>query len=160
MQSLRAFGLEEVSGGRPPAPPQRPRPRPARQRVPAAPQVGTQAWLDQHDCLEKLNLQAHFNAQSHADEFVKEALVSLDRVTVLVQDLLVTEVRRAGAAAKYINKQGVQGWPPSHARPAAELPPRSWVVGRAGVEGAAVPTTPAAPGGAGGLYHLLPGALP
>ncbi len=55
-------------------------------------QVGGPAWLEQHDWVEKLNLQAHLNAQSHSDEFVKEALVSLDRVTVLVKDLLLTEV--------------------------------------------------------------------
>lgn len=55
--------------------------------------MGSAAWLDQHDWVEKLNLQAHLNAQSHSDEFVKEALVCLDKVTVLVQDLLLAEVR-------------------------------------------------------------------
>ncbi|GAB4819300.1 hypothetical protein N2152v2_006346 [Parachlorella kessleri] len=57
-------------------------------------EVGCAAWLEQHDTVEKLNLQAHLNAQSHADEYVKEALVSLDRVTTLVKSLLLAEVWR------------------------------------------------------------------
>ena len=60
--------------------------------------MGTPAWFDQHDALEQLNLQAHLNAQSHSDEFVKEALVTLDKVTVLVQELLVGEVGAAHAS--------------------------------------------------------------
>lgn len=63
-------------------------------------QVGTPAWLEQHDAVEQLNLQAHLNAQAHADEFVKEACVSLDRLGVLVHELLLAEV---GA-------QRVPGW--------------------------------------------------
>jgi len=55
-------------------------------------QVGTPAWLEQHEAVEALNLQAHLNAQAHADEFVKEALVSLDKLGVLVHELLVAEV--------------------------------------------------------------------
>lgn len=37
--------------------------------------------------------QAHCNAQSHSDEFVVEGLVSFDKMSVLVQELLVIEVR-------------------------------------------------------------------
>lgn len=44
--------------------------------------------------LQQLNLQAHINAQAHSDEFVKEAFVSHDRITVLVRELLVAEVSR------------------------------------------------------------------
>ncbi|KAI3437714.1 hypothetical protein D9Q98_000162 [Chlorella vulgaris] len=57
-------------------------------------QYGTPAWLEQHDVLQQLNLQAHINAQAHSDEFVKEAFVSHDRITVLVRELLVAEVWR------------------------------------------------------------------
>lgn len=39
-------------------------------------------------------VQAHTNAQMHADEFVVELLVSLDKMQVLVHDLLLIEVRR------------------------------------------------------------------
>jgi len=37
-------------------------------------------------------MQAHHNAQHHAEEFVVELLVSLDRMHVLVHDLLAIEV--------------------------------------------------------------------
>jgi hypothetical protein len=39
------------------------------------------------------SLQAHCNAQAHSDEFVMEYLVSYDKVTTLIHDLLVIEVR-------------------------------------------------------------------
>ena len=37
-------------------------------------------------------MQAHHNAQSHSDEFVMSALVSHDKVSALIEDLLVFEV--------------------------------------------------------------------
>ena len=37
-------------------------------------------------------LQAHENAQQHSDEFVVEGLVSYDKMSLLVQELLVFEV--------------------------------------------------------------------
>lgn len=37
-------------------------------------------------------LQAHHNAQTHSDEFVKSALVSLDKFSVLVGELIIFEV--------------------------------------------------------------------
>jgi hypothetical protein len=55
-------------------------------------EVGSAKYLMQHDWIEKLNLQAHCNAQAHSDEFVMEYLVSYDKVTTLVHDLLVIEV--------------------------------------------------------------------
>ena len=72
-------------------------------------QVGTPAWFEQHDALEQLNLQAHLNAQAHGDEYVKEALVSHDRLTPLVHELLAAEVGAGGC------------WPPAAAwvRPGA-----------------------------------------
>jgi hypothetical protein len=39
-----------------------------------------------------LCLQAHYNAQTHSDEFVLELLLSLDKLSLLVQELLVIEV--------------------------------------------------------------------
>lgn len=44
-----------------------------------------------------LTSQAHWNAQQHSDEFVMDLLVSLDKLSMLVQELLVIEV---GAAAQ------------------------------------------------------------
>ncbi|KAG2431018.1 hypothetical protein HYH02_013547 [Chlamydomonas schloesseri] len=56
--------------------------------------VGSQKWHQQHEWIERLNLQAHYNAQTHSDEFVVELLVSLDKLQVLVHDLLVSEAWR------------------------------------------------------------------
>jgi hypothetical protein len=44
-----------------------------------------------------LTSQAHWNAQQHSNEFVMDLLVSLDKLSMLVQELLVIEV---GAAAQ------------------------------------------------------------
>ena len=56
-------------------------------------QVGSAAWLRQHDVLERLNMQAHQSAQCRADEYIVEALVAQDRLSHLVHELLVAEVR-------------------------------------------------------------------
>lgn len=34
--------------------------------------VGSSKWLQQHEYLEKLNVQAHVNVTTDADEFVQE----------------------------------------------------------------------------------------
>ena len=43
-------------------------------------------------------MQAHHTAQQHAEEFVVELLVSLDKMQVLVQNILAIEV----CAALYV----------------------------------------------------------
>uniref|UniRef100_A0A7S3QQL4 Uncharacterized protein n=1 Tax=Dunaliella tertiolecta TaxID=3047 RepID=A0A7S3QQL4_DUNTE len=53
--------------------------------------VGTAKWNAQGQNIQRLNLQAHYNAQQHAEEFVVELLVSLDKMQVLVQNLLAIE---------------------------------------------------------------------
>lgn len=37
-------------------------------------------------------VQAHFNAQTHSEEFVNEALASFDKVSVLVHELVVLDI--------------------------------------------------------------------
>ena len=79
--------------------------------------VGSAKWTQQQEALQRLNaqvglpsprfcplplvaapqapqdrLQAHFNAQTHSDEFVVEGLVSLDQLSTLVECLLEFEV--------------------------------------------------------------------
>mmetsp|Transcript_2850 Transcript_2850/g.5782 ORF Transcript_2850/g.5782 Transcript_2850/m.5782 type:complete len:589 (+) Transcript_2850:112-1878(+) len=56
--------------------------------------VGSKQWMAQHEALEQLNLQAHQSAQGNQDEFVIEALVTLDKVRLLVHELLATEAWR------------------------------------------------------------------
>lgn len=57
-------------------------------------QYGSPKFLEQHDAIVQLNLQAHQNAAAHADEFVMEALVSHAKMDMLVHGLLVAEVRQ------------------------------------------------------------------
>ncbi|CAM6128225.1 unnamed protein product [Calypogeia fissa] len=55
-------------------------------------QVGSRQWMKQHENLGKLNLQAHYNTMAHCDEFVVAALISHDKMEVLVHELLVIEI--------------------------------------------------------------------
>lgn len=64
IESLRTFGIEDV---------------------------GSPAWTTQRESLERLNVQAHHNAVTHSDEFVKEFLISHDKIALLVHELLVVE---------------------------------------------------------------------
>ncbi|XP_019634170.1 PREDICTED: zinc finger MYND domain-containing protein 10-like [Branchiostoma belcheri] len=54
--------------------------------------IGTDRWLKQHEYIEKLNMQAIISASSNEDEFVKEFLVSYDKIPVLIHELLTVEV--------------------------------------------------------------------
>ena len=54
--------------------------------------VGTKAWFEQHENIEKLNLQAHQSASSCSDEFVLEAILTYDKIETLVHDLLLIEI--------------------------------------------------------------------
>ena len=64
-------------------------PAPCLQRCP---QYGGPQFLEQHDWITQLNLQAHHNAAAQSDEFVMEALVSRDKVDTLIHGLLAAEV--------------------------------------------------------------------
>eukprot|EP00003_Mantamonas_plastica_P012728 TRINITY_DN2269_c2_g1_i1.p1 TRINITY_DN2269_c2_g1~~TRINITY_DN2269_c2_g1_i1.p1 ORF type:complete len:332 (+),score=91.61 TRINITY_DN2269_c2_g1_i1:39-998(+) len=55
-------------------------------------EIGGKGWMKQHDALQKLNFQAHHNAMSGHDEYVKEALISYDKMKVLVHELLAIEL--------------------------------------------------------------------
>ncbi len=56
--------------------------------------VGSSAWLWQHQALERMNAQAHQSARcpdASQGEFVLEAFVSQNKVTALVQDLILLD---------------------------------------------------------------------
>jgi hypothetical protein len=50
--------------------------------------------MEQHEWLEKLNLQAHQSARAHSDEFVLEAFITFDKLPCLIRDLLLVDVWR------------------------------------------------------------------
>lgn len=71
--------------------------------------VGSPKWTSQRESLERLNVQAHHNAVTHSDEFVKEFLVSHDKVKTLVRELLVTEVWKEKVFAHFDDKAIAKG---------------------------------------------------
>jgi len=54
--------------------------------------IGTPEWKAQREILERLNIQCHHNVAIKRDEFVYEAFHSLERLPVVVHELLVMEV--------------------------------------------------------------------
>ena len=69
--------------------------------------VGSARWTEQRESLERLNVQAHHNAVTHSDEFVKEFLVSHDKVKTLVRELLVAEVWKEKVYDNEMSFEGV-----------------------------------------------------
>jgi len=53
--------------------------------------IGSSKWLDQHRAIDRLNVQAHHNVVSQTDEFVVEALISLEKLPVIVHELILIE---------------------------------------------------------------------
>lgn len=49
-------------------------------------------WFRQHEYLEKLNLQSHFNIIHRGDEFVYEALCDLDKIPIVIHELIAAEL--------------------------------------------------------------------
>eukprot|EP01041_Mallomonas_annulata_P002358 gene2358-4575_t len=54
-------------------------------------EVGSSKWMEQHERIEKLNLQAHQSALTNSDEYVLEALLTFDKLGVLIHDLIIIE---------------------------------------------------------------------
>ena len=49
-------------------------------------------WYRQHEYMEKLNLQSHFNILHRGDEFVYEALCDLDKIPIVIHELIAAEL--------------------------------------------------------------------
>ncbi|KAM3183605.1 hypothetical protein ACTXT7_010018 [Hymenolepis weldensis] len=65
---------------------------------------GTEAWYKQHSYLDKLNMQAVASARSGSDEFVKEFLISHQKVEFLIRDLMSTELWHRKVFNKVLKK--------------------------------------------------------
>jgi zinc finger MYND domain-containing protein 10 len=57
-------------------------------------EVGTSAWKDQRESLERLNMCTHGNAVQKTDDFVKSFLLEHDKLGDVLHELLVMEVWR------------------------------------------------------------------
>jgi hypothetical protein len=66
--------------------------------------VGSDAWMEQHRRVEKLNLQAHQSAMTNSDEYVLEALLTFSKVEVLIHDLLLIELWKENVFPLLIDK--------------------------------------------------------
>ncbi|TPX32886.1 hypothetical protein SmJEL517_g04092 [Synchytrium microbalum] len=51
--------------------------------------VGSSKWTRQHQDLERLNIQAHYNVLNQNEEFITEALITFDKIPTLIHELLV-----------------------------------------------------------------------
>jgi zinc finger MYND domain-containing protein 10 len=54
-------------------------------------EVGSEKWIEQHEVIEKLNLQAHQSARANSEDFVLEALITYEKLSVLIHELIVIE---------------------------------------------------------------------
>ncbi|CAM9177148.1 unnamed protein product, partial [Hapterophycus canaliculatus] len=54
-------------------------------------EIGSNSWFEQHRRLAKLNLQAHQSAMARSDEYVLEALLTFEKLGVVVHELLAIE---------------------------------------------------------------------
>lgn len=54
-------------------------------------EVGSSAWLVQHEAMERLNMQSHQSAASNSDEYVLEAIMTFGKIDVLINDLITIE---------------------------------------------------------------------
>eukprot|EP00164_Ancoracysta_twista_P007032 GFYU01009905.1.p1 GENE.GFYU01009905.1~~GFYU01009905.1.p1 ORF type:complete len:508 (-),score=140.68 GFYU01009905.1:64-1437(-) len=55
-------------------------------------EIGSSRWMQQHDMITKLNMQAHHNAMFRHDEYVMEYMVSYDKIKVLIHELIAIEL--------------------------------------------------------------------
>ena len=54
--------------------------------------VGNIDWSEYHNIIEKLNIQSHYSAKTKHDEYVVNQLILYNKVGLLVNDLIVTEI--------------------------------------------------------------------
>jgi len=54
-------------------------------------EYGSHKWLKQHKQLQKMNMQAHADAQTRHDEFLVSEFIGQGRVAVLIEELIISE---------------------------------------------------------------------
>ena len=74
-------------------------------RVTTLEEIGTRTWHQQHEHLEKLNVQALVNTKLENDEFVKDFLITNDKIQLLVHELLLIELWKEKVFVCYLDKK-------------------------------------------------------
>ena len=69
-------------------------------------EIGSKKWFEQHENLEKLNLQAHQHAMTNSDEYVLEAVLTFGKFDVLIHDLLIVEAWKENVFPKLLDNIG------------------------------------------------------
>jgi len=59
--------------------------------------IGSLKWIEQHCNIDRLNVQAHHSVANQTDEFVVEALMSFDKLPILVHELVLNETWKGKA---------------------------------------------------------------
>ena len=65
-------------------------------------QVGSVEWMKQHEVLSRLNLAAHAAVMSKSENFVLDTLVTFDKVSCIIHELIVAEVWRTHVLPKML----------------------------------------------------------
>ena len=73
-------------------------------RVTSLDEIGTRAWYQQHEHIEKLNIQALVNSRLETDEYIKEFLITHDKIQLLVHDLLLVEIWKENIFSLYMKE--------------------------------------------------------
>lgn len=63
---------------------------------------GSSKWLNQHEIISKLNLQAHINALTRGEEYVMESLSTFEKMPVLVHEAILTDIWKREILPKII----------------------------------------------------------
>lgn len=63
------------------------------------------SWFEQYRRLAKLNLQAHQSAMARSDEYVLEALLTFDKLGVVVHELLAIEAWKEVSARQDLKQE-------------------------------------------------------
>ncbi|ESN99688.1 hypothetical protein HELRODRAFT_176448 [Helobdella robusta] len=72
-------------------------------------EIGSPRWLQQHEYVEKLNMQAMCNALQNEDEFIKEFLITYEKLNVLVADLIIIDLWKAKVFPKLLKNLNENG---------------------------------------------------
>merc|ERR1711907_14313 len=66
--------------------------------------VGTMKWIEQHTTIDRLNVQAHHSVANQTDEFVVEALITFDKLPLLVHELVLMETWKSRAMPQLMDE--------------------------------------------------------
>jgi hypothetical protein len=55
-------------------------------------EIGSSAYMIQHEIFEKLNLQAHQSAMTNSDEYILESILTYSKLEIIFHELLIIEI--------------------------------------------------------------------